>query len=280
MTARDWWDLSTRDFADRDMRHTVALLPVAAVEQHGPHLPVGVDAAINAGILAAARSKVSADVDLLILPAQAVGKSDEHLAFPGTLTIAHETLGRLWFDLGHSVYRAGIRRLIVFNSHGGQPQLIDILCRDLRVQLGLLAVNCAWFNLLDMSDLFEAAELRHGIHGGAIETSIMLHLHPELVRLHEARNFANTAAIIERENTVLRAEGAVGFGWQTQDLNAHGACGDATKANASVGAVLVERAAQALATLVDEVARFPLERIGGATPARPEKPNVTRGSLD
>jgi len=263
MTTRDWWDLTTRDFAERDMRNTVALLPVAAVEQHGPHLPVRVDAAINSGIVAAARPKVAENVDLLILPAQTIGKSDEHLAFPGTLTIAHETLGRYWFDLGHSVYRAGIRRLIVFNSHGGQPQLIDILCRDLRVKLGMFAVNCAWFNRINMSDLFEPEELRHGIHGGALETSIMLHLHPELVRMSEAGNFSNAAAIIERDNSVLRAEGAVGFGWQTQDLNPHGVCGDATQADANTGVILIERAAQALATLIEEVARFPLARIGG-----------------
>jgi creatinine amidohydrolase len=127
----------------------------------------------------------------------------------------------------------------------------------------MFAVNCAWFNLIDMSDLFDATELRHGIHGGAIETSIMLHLHPGLVITSEARNFSSTAEIIERENVVLRAEGAVGFGWQTQDLNPQGACGNAARAHASVGAVLVDRAATGLATLIGEVARFPLERIGG-----------------
>ncbi len=263
MSTRDWWDLTTRDFADMDMSHTVALLPVAAVEQHGPHLPVRVDAAINAGIVAAARPLVPDDVNLLVLPAHPVGKSDEHLAFPGTLSISHETLGRLWFELAASVHRAGCRRIVFFNSHGGQPQLIDIVCRDLRVRLGMFAVNCAWFNLIDMSDLFDATELRHGIHGGAIETSIMLHLHPGLVITSEARNFSSTAEIIERENVVLRAEGAVGFGWQTQDLNPQGACGNAARAHASVGAVLVDRAATGLATLIGEVARFPLERIGG-----------------
>lgn len=262
MTVRDWWDLTTRDFADRDMRHGVALLPVAAVEQHGPHLPLRVDAAINAGIVQAARALVPEDVNLLVLPAQSVGKSDEHIDFPGTLTIAHETLGRVWFDLGHSVHRAGVRRLILFNSHGGQPHLIDILCRDLRVKLGMFAVNCAWFNVVDMSDLFEAAELRHGIHGGAVETSMMLHLHPDLVRMDQVKNFPNAAARIERDNSLLRAEGSVGFGWQTQDLNAEGACGDASRADAAKGATLIDRAARALATLIQEVARFPLASIG------------------
>jgi creatinine amidohydrolase len=222
---------------------------------------VRVDAAINAGIVEAARHILPDDVNVLILPPQHVGKSDEHLAFPGTLCISHETLGRFWFDLAESVLRAGCRRIIIFNSHGGQPQLIDILCRDLRVRLGMFAVNCSWFNIVDMSDLFDLRELRHGIHGGAVETSIMLHLHPSLVKMSEARNFPSSTEIIERENRILRAEGAVGFGWQTQDLNAEGVCGDAGKADAGVGAVLVGRAAQALATLIGEVARFPLTHI-------------------
>jgi creatinine amidohydrolase len=258
VTVRDWWDLSTRDFAAMDWRQTVALLPVAAVEQHGPHLPVRVDAAINAGIVEAMRGLLPAEANLLILPAQPVGKSDEHDAFPGTLSVSYETLGRLWFDLAASVNRAGCRRLIVFNSHGGQPQLIDILCRELRVRLGMFAVNCAWYNLVDMSDLFDARELRHGIHGGAVETSVMLHLHPGLVTLSEARNFPSNAERIERENRVLRAEGPVGFGWQTQDLNVDGACGDAGRADAAKGALLIERAAAALAILIGEVARFSL----------------------
>jgi creatinine amidohydrolase len=258
---RDWWDLTTRDFAEMDFSNAVALLPVAAIEQHGPHLPVRVDAAINAGIVEAARPLVPSDIDLLILPAQHVGKSNEHAAFPGTLSIAYETLGRLWFDLAESAHRAGCRRLIFFNSHGGQPQLVDIVCRELRVRLGMFAVNCAWYNVVEMSDLFDTVELRHGIHGGAVETSIMLHLHPGLVKMSEAVNFPSTAQIVERENRVLRVEGAVGFGWQTQDLNTQGACGNAAKADARTGAILVERAAQALTTLIGEVARYPLGQL-------------------
>ena len=104
MISRQWWDLTTEEFAGLDRERTVVLLPVCAVEQHGPHLPVRVDAAINAGIVERALELASADVPLLVLPAQNVGKSDEHSAFPGTLTISYETLGRLWFDLAESVY--------------------------------------------------------------------------------------------------------------------------------------------------------------------------------
>ena len=257
MTARYWWDLTTEEFASLDPGRAVALLPVCAVEQHGPHLPLRVDAAINAGILARALELVSADVQLLVLPAQNVGKSNEHIAFPGTLNINYETLGRLWYDLAESVHRGGCRKIIFFNSHGGQPQLIDIVCRELRVRLNMLAVNCAWFNVTPMSDLFEAQELQYGIHGGAVETSIMLHLHPDLVKMERACNFVSHAIALEAQCAVLRVEGATGIGWQTQDLNPSGACGDATRADAALGKVLVERAGVALAALVADVARQP-----------------------
>jgi creatinine amidohydrolase len=257
MISRHWWDLTTEEFAGLDQSRMIALLPVCAVEQHGPHLPVRVDAAINAGILARALQLIPEDLPLLVLPAQNVGKSDEHLAFPGTLSIGYETLGRLWFDLAASVQRAGCRKIIFFNSHGGQPQLIDIVCRELRVRLSMLAVNCAWYDVTAMADLFDAEELRHGIHGGAVETSIMLHLHPELVDLRRARNFVSRSVAVEAANAVLRIEGATGIGWQTQDLNAAGACGDATHASAALGQQLVERAAHALAALVADVARYP-----------------------
>jgi creatinine amidohydrolase len=256
MISRHWWDLTTEEFAALDQSRIIALLPVCAVEQHGPHLPVRVDAAINAGILARALQLIPDDLPLLVLPAQNVGKSDEHLAFPGTLSIHYETLGRLWFDLAESVQRAGCRKIIFFNSHGGQPQLLDIVCRDLRVRLKMLAVNCAWYNVTEMADLFDAEELRHGIHGGAVETSIMLHLHPDLVKTERARNFVSRSVAVEAENAVLRIEGATGIGWQTQDLNAAGACGDATRASAALGKELVERAATALAALVADVARY------------------------
>jgi creatinine amidohydrolase len=257
MMSRQWWDLTTEQFAGLDKGRMIALLPVCAVEQHGPHLPVRVDAAINAGILARALQLIPDDLPLLVLPAQNVGKSDEHLAFPGTLSIHYETLARLWFDLAESVNRAGCRKIIFFNSHGGQPQLVDIVCRDLRVRLQMLAVNCAWYNLTPMDDLFDAQELRHGIHGGAVETSIMLHLHPDLVNMQRARNFISRSMAVEAENAVLRIEGSTGIGWQTQDLNAAGACGDATRATAALGEQLIERAACGLAALVADVDRYP-----------------------
>jgi creatinine amidohydrolase len=260
-----WWDLTTQDFSNLDAERVVAILPVGAVEQHGPHLPVRVDAAINAGIIARAVELMPADCPAVVLPMMPVGKSDEHLAFPGTLTLSYETLGRAWFELGESVHRAGIRKLLFFNSHGGQPQLLDIVCRDLRVKLGMFAASAMWPRLIDMDDLFEADENRHGIHGGQSETSVMLHLHPDLVEMERAENFVPLSVQIEREGEMLGPEGAARFGWQTQDLNPKGACGDATKATAGLGKLTVELAAVRLLVLIDEISRYPLSRIAART---------------
>jgi creatinine amidohydrolase len=260
-----WWDLTTQDFANFDAERVVAILPVGAVEQHGPHLPVRVDAAINAGIVARAVELMPADCPALVLPMMPVGKSDEHLAFPGTLTLSYETLARIWYELGESVHRAGIRKILFLNSHGGQPQLLEIVCRDLRVKLGMFAASAMWPRLIDMDDLFEAGENRHGIHGGQSETSVMLHLHPDLVEMNRAENFVPLSVQIERESEMLGPEGAASFGWQTQDLNPKGACGDATKATADLGKLTVERAATRLLALIDEISRYPLSRIVART---------------
>lgn len=256
-----WWDHSTLDFSQMDMSSVVAVLPVGAVEQHGPHLPVRVDAAINAGIIEAAVARLSPDSPALFLPPMPIGKSNEHAEFPGTLTLSHETLARLWFEIGESVYRAGCRRIILFNSHGGQPQVMEIVCRELRVKLSMFAVSASWFRITDTDDLFDAHEREFGIHGGESETSIMLHLHSDLVDMRNAENFAPRSVVIARDYEFLSPEGAVGFGWQTQDLQASGACGNASTADAARGAVTIDRAANALIKLINEVSRYPMQFI-------------------
>ena len=260
-----WWDHSARDFAGLDMAGMVAVLPVGAVEQHGPHLPVSVDAAINAGIVARAVEMMEPDMPVLVLPMMPVGKSNEHIAYPGTLTLSYETLARMWLEIGESVWRTGCRKLIIFNSHGGQPQVIDIVCRELRVRHKMFVVNAAWFKVTQCDDLFSATELRHGIHGGEVETSVMLHLHPELVDMAEAANFQPITVGLEKAGGLLSAEGAVGFGWQAQDLEPSGASGDAASADARRGAMLVERAAATLVALCAEVIAYPLANMTDRT---------------
>jgi creatinine amidohydrolase len=259
MPARFWLDLTTEDFRTRDMSGTIAVLPVAAVEQHGPHLPVGVDTFINQGYLDRMMDLVPDELDVLVLPVQPVGKSNEHLAFPGTLTFTAETLIRAWTEIGESVNRAGCRKLIFANSHGGNVAVIDIVARELRVRFGMLAVNAAWHRLGHPAGLYSEIEARHGIHGGDSETSLMLAFRPETVRMDKAQDFEPRTIDMERRFRHLRAIQPIGFGWMSQDLNPAGAMGEAAKARPEKGEASAEYGARAFVDLLWDVAAFDLE---------------------
>ena len=177
------------------------------------------------------------------------------------------------------MHRAGIRKILFLNSHGGQPQLLEIVCRDLRVKLGMFAVSVMWPRLIDMDELFDANENRHGIHGGQSETSVMLHLHPRPRRYGPRGKLC--AAVGCRSSASPRCcgpEGAARFGWQAQDLHPKGACGDATRATAELGKTTVERAAARLLVLIDEISRYPLSRIAAGTAF--DKPQPTRNQQE
>jgi creatinine amidohydrolase len=258
---RRWQEMTSADFTTLDPDRTVAILPVGAIEQHGPHLPVVVDACINELLLARALDAAPPELPITALPLQAVGKSNEHLAYPGTLTLTAETLTRVCTELGESVERAGVRKLVLLNSHGGQPQIMDIVARDLRVRRGMFVVNAAWQAVTSASDLFSADELRFGIHGGEVETSLMLHLRPDLVDMSRAGNFVGLMHTMGEEYRWLTPEGRVGFGWQSQDLHPSGASGNASAATAEKGRILAERAVTNMIDLLAEVSRYPLAKI-------------------
>ena len=260
-TSRYWADLSTREFtalrAAGTLAATVAVLPVAAVEQHGPHLPLVVDTLICDAIVAGALPLVPADVPVLVLPTQAVGLSPEHAAFDGTLTLSPATLLALWRELGACVARAGVRRLVLFNAHGGNVAPMDIAARMLRHDCGLLVHAVSWFNL-PLGDAWDAAfsadEHRFGIHAGDVETSLMLALAPERVAMAEARDFRSAAAERAPHFSILGNGRSAKLGWQMQDYHPAGAVGNAAAATADKGRALLVAAQQALAALLVEVA--------------------------
>lgn len=267
---RHWADLSWPEFGALDPARTVAVLPVAAIEQHGPHLPLSTDACINQGVLQAALDRLPDTMRLLILPALPVGKSDEHAAFPGTLTLGTETLMRLWFEIAQSVHRAGVRKLLILNSHGGQGGVARIVAQDVRVRLQMLAVAANTYALHDPHPALPVRELRHGIHGGAIETALMLYLQPALVRREHLADFEATSIEQEFRDTVLRTHGPSTIGWATQDLNPNGACGDARLATADIGQTMLDQAAQRLVALLQDMTDYPLSSLkeGPLGPAR------------
>ncbi len=268
LPSRFWADLCTRDFARLDPARTIAVLPVAATEQHGPHLPLSVDTVLADGIVAASLPHLPADLSVLFLPTQAVGLSPEHARFPGTLTLKAETVLRLWTDIGESVAAAGVRKLLLFNSHGGQVSVMDLVARDLRARLNLLVYSCSWFNLplndaqgQDLNALFSAEEHRFGIHGGDIETSMMLALAPARVQMAQAQNFVSTAQARAQQFPILGNGRSAKLGWQTQDYHSAGAVGNAAAATAAKGEALVQAAGRALAQLLAELDALPLSTL-------------------
>jgi creatinine amidohydrolase len=259
---RLWQDMTSAEFGALDAARVIAVLPVGAIEQHGPHLPVATDACINQAIVARALELLPDEVPVTVLPMLPVGKSDEHLAFPGTLTLSAGTLARLWTEIGESVARAGVRKLVLCNSHGGQPQVMEIVARDLRVRLGMVVVAYSWYAAGIPPGLFAPDEVRDGIHAGAIETSIMLHLRPDLVHMDRAANFVPLMRTLRDDgHRLLSPTGPGKLAWQAQDLHPSGAAGDATDADAGRGRQLVEHAARALADLLIEVDRFAPDRL-------------------
>ena len=266
--SRFWADLTTRDFAQLDMARTIAVLPVAATEQHGPHLPVSVDTVLVDGVVAACVPLLPADATVLFLPTQAVGFSPEHDRFPGTLTLKSETVIRLWTDIGESVAAAGIKKLVLFNSHGGQVSVMDIVARDLRARLNLLVYSVSWFNLPlldaqgnDLNAQFTVEEHRFGIHAGEVETSMMLALAPAHVDMAQARHFASTSQQRAETYPILGNGKSAKLGWQIQDYNPAGAVGNAAAATAQKGRNLVEAAGRSLARLLVELDQLPLSTL-------------------
>jgi len=258
--SRFWADLSTRDFAQLDAARTIAVLPVAAIEQHGPHLPVSVDTVLVDGVVAASLPHLAAELSVLFLPTQAVGLSPEHQRFPGTLTLSSHTVISLWTEIGESVARAGIKKLVLFNSHGGQVSVTDIVARDLRSRLDLLVYSVNWFNLplgSEVDGLFSADEHRFGIHAGEIETSMMLALAPDQVDMAQAKNFASSSQQRSQKFSILGNGKSAKLGWQMQDYNPVGAVGNAAAATTGKGRVVVQAAGQALARLLTELDQLP-----------------------
>ena len=262
--SRFWADWSTRDFsqcrAAGVLEHMIAVLPVAATEQHGPHLPLCVDSALVDGVISASLANLPADVPALFLPTQTVGLSPEHARFAGTLTLKAETIIRLWTDIGESVAASGIKKLVLLNSHGGQVGVMDIVARDLRARLGVLVYSVNWFGLPlfgpngeDVNALFSDHEHRFGIHAGEIETSMMLALAPDLVDMAQAQNFASTSEDRAKRFEILGNGKSAKLGWQMHDYNPLGAVGNAAAASADKGRAVIDAAGRALARMLGEI---------------------------
>jgi creatinine amidohydrolase len=253
---RDWSDIHWPDIAGANPARWIAVLPLAATEQHGPHLPLGTDVMIAQAHLARVRELLPASIPVTFLPVQPVGISTEHIGYPGTLTLPTEVALKTWKALGESVARAGIRKLVMVTSHGGNSAAMTLVAQDLRAQHGLLAVTTGWYRFGAPEGLFSAEELRHGIHGGAVETSIMLARYPQHVRLDATADFRSAGVAMEKDYRWLSASRPAPFAWQVGDLHPAGAVGNATQASAEKGERLLDHSARAFCELLDDVDKF------------------------
>ena len=260
LKSRFWADLTTRDFAQLDADKAVAVLPLGATEQHGPHLPLSVDHSLVDGVIAACLPHLPAGLPVLFLPTQQVGYSPEHSRFAGTLTLSSATVMASWIEIGEGVALAGLKKLLLLNSHGGQVSLMDIVARELRTHYDLIVYSCSWWNLPlgdAVNGLFSAEEHRFGVHAGEIETSMMLALRPQCVDMTQAQDFKSSSQQRAAAYPILGNGSSAKLGWQMQDYNPQGAAGNAAAATADKGRVVIEAAGRQLALLLQEFSALP-----------------------
>lgn len=252
---RLWQDYRAPEFKAVDPMRTIAVLPTAAIEQHGPHLPVGTDTIINQGMCDLLAARAPDDMDLRLLPVMAVGKSNEHLWAAGTLTLTAETALRAWTEVGLSVARAGVRKMVILNSHGGNVDLISIVSRELRVRAGMFVARLGWGAFGLPEGMYSEQEQEFGIHGGDVETSLILHFRPETVDMAAAQDFRSTA-----ETGAISPIGPVAYGWISTDVNPHGVVGEAHLATAEKGRLTAEKMADDVIGFLRKVEAEPIDR--------------------
>ncbi|MBR0776833.1 creatininase family protein [Bradyrhizobium diazoefficiens] len=258
---RDWTDTGLADAGTADASRWVAVLPLAATEQHGPHLPLATDVLIANAYLARVRELLPENIPATFLPVEPVGISTEHIDYPGTQTLATDVALKKWTVIGEDVARRGVRKLVIITSHGGNSAAMMLVAQDLRAHRKMFVVTTSWSRLSAADELFPTEEVRHGIHGGAVETSIMLARYPDQVRRDAIANFPASSIDMEKQFRWLSTQRPAPFAWQAQDLNASGAVGNATLAVAEKGEQLLDRGARAFCELLEEVDKFDVNRL-------------------
>ena len=249
-----WWgDFTTKEFENLDAEKTIAIIPVAAIEQHGPHLPVSTDTSIMKGMLKTVSPLIPENLNVRILPIQSIGKSNEHIRAPGTLTIGATNLINNWIDIGDSIARTNIRKVIFVNSHGGNEEIMGIVAREMRVKHAMLVAKTSWSRFGMPAGVFSDDNLKYGIHGDDYETSLMLHFAPHLVNIALAQDFKSKVHDAEAEFSLLRHTGTQTFAWMAGDLNPNGVVGQSIKATAAKGALAAQHQANGFIQLLRDV---------------------------
>ncbi|MDJ0706312.1 MAG: creatininase family protein [Leptolyngbyaceae cyanobacterium MO_188.B28] len=238
-----------------DKENVVMIQPIGAIEQHGPHLPLVVDSAIGLGVLGQALHKLEPEVPAYALPPLYYGKSNEHWHFPGTITLSAQTLLAVLMEVAESVYRAGFRKLVWMNSHGGQPQVLEIAARDLHQKYEdfLVFPLFTWRVPHNAGQFLTDQEKELGIHAGDAETSVMLSILPDQVRMEKAvKEYPHGLP----KDSLLSMEGKLPFAWTTRDLSRSGVLGDATVATKEKGEQILDSVSDGWVQVIRDIYRF------------------------
>lgn len=246
-------ELSGPKVGERLGRESIIVLPLGAVEQHGPHLPLNTDLVVAEAVATAVVESVGNECDAWLLPPLAYTKSNEHAWAPGTMWLSATTLMAVLDDIGRCVAATPARRLLFVNGHGGNSALVAMANRELRLRHGLQTFLAHPHMPADQGGSSAAGELGMGVHGGRDETSVMLHLRPDLVDMSLAVRSVPEGLAANRH---VRFGGSVSFGWLSNDFFDNGVIGDPTTADAGLGAQMFDGAVAALCEAVREISRF------------------------
>jgi creatinine amidohydrolase len=248
--------LSWTDIQDLPNKENIVIIqPAGAIEQHGPHLPLIVDAAIGMGVLGKALTKLDSNIPAFALPMLYYGKSNEHVHFPGTVTLTTQTLTSILMEVGDSIYRAGFRKFVLMNSHGGQPQVMQMVARDLHVLYADLLVFplFTWRVPHITKELLTPKEAQQGMHAGDAETSIMLSLLPQQVKMEKA---VAEYPPEHPEASLISWEGKLPVSWTTKDISKSGIIGDATTATKEKGDRILESVSDGWVQAIKDIYAF------------------------
>ncbi len=249
--------LTSKQVGELPKEDALVILPIGAVEQHGAHLPILTDTLIGEATLTRALEKIDSQVPVWLLPPVPYGKSNEHIGLPGTISLSASTLQGVILDIAHSLQAGGFKKLLLFNTHGGNIDLLNVVSREIRVQYGMTVFSLMPGSLANIEDLIAPDELEFGIHGGDYETSIVKAIKPGWVQ----DEFAVREIPDMSGSEFLTLEGKIRFAWRMADISSSGICGDATKATAEKGSTIQERVTDVLAKALVELCVFDVSAV-------------------
>ncbi|THV21585.1 creatininase family protein [Peteryoungia ipomoeae] len=244
-----------------DRSDWIAVLPLGAHEQHGPHLPFETDTIIASGIARRLATALPDELPVTILPTEPIGYSIEHMDVEGTRTLAFDEAVNRWLGMAADLNALGIRKLVLLNAHGGNSPLLTIVATEARIRFAMLVVATSWTRFGIPEGWMRPEDKAVDIHGGDIETSVMLALAPDKVDMTKAEDFPSRQSDFAARFRHLRAYGPHAFGWKMSDLNPQGVAGNASAATAERGERLIAHSVKGLVELLEDVERFDVTRL-------------------